>query len=280
MNHKLFHLIIILLWLATNIGYSQNYNDSLMSYNKKLLSEPDYIQLKQISSKIKSAVKSLANSNIAINYDSLNAISFLISKDKSLEIISWEIKNDVNSYDYFTIAITRSKGKSNYIEFTEKVYDAKSLEYAAVSVNKWYGAHYYQLIENIYAKKKSYTLIGIDWRGILSKKKIIDVVTIDNKGNLLFSDQAFSISGKPQRRFILEYKYDISVKCSYDENKKLIIFDHLVPPHPSLKNQKQFYVNDFSYDAFKFEKGKWMLIEDVDARNQKSEEDKNYKAPK
>lgn len=259
---------------------AQNYHDSLKLYNRSLQKTSDYAELQRISAKIKVACKALATNNQEINSDSLQVITVLTSSDKQLQIISWEIRNANNSFDYFTIAITHAKNKGCYIEFSEKAYDSKSLEYASVSTSKWYGAHYYQLVEHVYAKKKYYTLIGIDWRGVLSKKKIIDVVTIDAKGNLVFAEQAFSVFGKPQRRIVLEYKYDISVKCKYDENVKLIVFDHLVPPNPSLKGQKQFYVNDLSYDALKFEKGKWKLMEDFDARNPKAEEDKNYKAPK
>lgn len=272
--------ILLLIIVIINVSKAQNFQDSLNHYNRMLTTVLDYSSLKSISTKIKVACKSLANNNEIITGDSLNAITVLVSNDKQLQLVSWEIKNDKSSYDYFALAITHAKGKGSYIEFAEKAYEAKSLEYASVTTAKWYGAHYYQLIENTYAKKKYYTIIGIDWRNAISKKKIIDVVSIDNKGNLLFTEQAFQVFGRPQRRFVLEYKYDISVKCKYDEQVKMIVFDHLVPPNPNLKGQKQFYVNDFSYDALKFEKGKWKLIEDFDARNPKSEEDKNYKAPK
>ena len=60
---------------------------------------------------------------------------------------------------------------------------------------------------------------------------------------------------------------------------QFIIYDHLSPTSPQLEGMYDFYVPDGSYDAFKWEKGKWVYIKDFDARTGKSKLDKLYNKP-
>ena len=52
----------------------------------------------------------------------------------------------------------------------------------------------------------------------------------------------------------------------YDENLKKIVFDYIVPPHPSLRGRYEKYRPSGFYDAFYFENGKWRYEHDIDAR--------------
>ena len=60
------------------------------------------------------------------------------------------------------------------------------------------------------------------------------------------------------------YSSRAHVSVSYDEGKKLIIYDHLSPSIATMEGKYQFYGPDFSFDGYKFEKGKWIFTEDVD----------------
>lgn len=56
----------------------------------------------------------------------------------------------------------------------------------------------------------------------------------------------------------------------------MILFDRLVPLSTSLEGQKQFYVPETNiFDAFIFENGRWVFMEDIDARNRVRPEPKN-----
>jgi hypothetical protein len=50
---------------------------------------------------------------------------------------------------------------------------------------------------------------------------------------------------------------------NYEPHRKRIMMDHLSPESPALKNFRSYYVPDMSYDAFVYEKKKWVLKEDV-----------------
>jgi hypothetical protein len=64
----------------------------------------------------------------------------------------------------------------------------------------------------------------------------------------------------------------------YDEQRDKIIFDHLSPESPSMKDFREYYVPDMSYDAYSFVNNKWHLIEDIIAINKKGQETVELKA--
>ncbi len=43
--------------------------------------------------------------------------------------------------------------------------------------------------------------------------------------------------------------------------------DHLAPLDPSYEGNRSYYGPDFSYDVLEFNKGKWVLEENVELRN-------------
>ena len=57
----------------------------------------------------------------------------------------------------------------------------------------------------------------------------------------------------------------------YDKIRKenYIIFDHLVPTSPHLKDFPDWYVTDLSFDAFKWDGARWTYIKDFDAKSLK-----------
>ncbi len=273
----LFFFCIIL----SNTSIAQiNYSDSIKSLSNKLRLANTFQARKYLSENIKKCISEGSSNNTISKLDSLDYISFYSSTNGKLKLFSWELSNDSGSYIYECVVIIKTKNCYKAVFLTDKGDELKNPEYAASNSNKWYGAHYYQMVEKTFNRKIYYTLIGINWKSILSKKKVIETISIDANNNLIFGEPIFQIGNKLQRRFILEYKYDISINCRYNKETKLIVFDHLVPPNPALKFQKQFYVNDLSFDAFKFLKGKWIYYEDIDARNSKSKEDDTYSAPK
>ena len=58
---------------------------------------------------------------------------------------------------------------------------------------------------------------------------------------------------------------------NYEEHRGRIIFDHLSPESPNLKNYRSYYVPDMSYDAFELHSNKWVLQEDVIGTNNEAD---------
>jgi hypothetical protein len=142
--------------------------------------------------------------------------------------------------------------------------------------NHWFGALYYQIVEVKDAGKKYYTLIGWDGNNYLSQKKIIDVLYFSSSGKPKFGKNLFKIdkNSRKNKRIIFEYNSQIVMSVQYDKRYKKIIIDHLRPEPKSMKGQYEFYVTDGSYDALEFVMGKWHIIEDFDAKNEKPAEER------
>ena len=96
-------------------------------------------------------------------------------------------------------------------------------------------------IQIISPKKKNnklYTILAWDGSNSKSTTKIIDVIEIKNK-EVSFGKDIF-INGKTvSKRIIYQYNSNTSASVNYDEEKKRIIMDHLVP----LKENKKGLIN-------------------------------------
>ncbi len=69
-------------------------------------------------------------------------------------------------------------------------------------------------------------------------------------------------------REVLEYSSEAVVSLKFVSDKS-IVFDHLVPVSPQLKDNREYYGPDFSYDSYNLEKGLWIFKSNVDIRNRK-----------
>jgi hypothetical protein len=53
----------------------------------------------------------------------------------------------------------------------------------------------------------------------------------------------------------------------YNERTEMIVMDHLSPIDPAYQDDRGNYGPDFSHDALEFQKGKWVLLENIELRN-------------
>ena len=106
--------------------------------------------------------------------------------------------------------------------------------------------------------------------------KVIDVLSFTlNKPT--FGLAIFKMPGKRQSRVIFNYSSNLSMSLHFDEKSQRIIFDSLSPSDPNQKDNFEYYGPDGRINAFKFKKGNWNMLKDIDARNPK--EDHTVKPP-
>lgn len=248
-------------------------------------------------------------------FDSLITISRLVSPDKKFKIFSWNLPLADGTYEHFGIIQSYNSRKKQYDIYLlqDKSDEIITLEYQVLNENNWYGAHYYKLIYIKSRSKQYYTLLGWDGNDNLSTKKVIEILSFRSTGKPVFGAYIFRNYKKRTKRIIFEYSSRAAMTLTYstqhydvvtvkrkkrgprknnkwkkqkaEEKKinrkkikaKMIIFDRLVPLDLSLEGQYQFYVPvTHIYDALIFQKGKWVFIKDIDARNPKQPE---YKKP-
>jgi hypothetical protein len=90
----------------------------------------------------------------------------------------------------------------------------------------------------------------------------------------------FDGNGKTRDRVVFEYTRQVSMLLRYVPDQDLIVFDHLAPPDPKLKDQRDTYGPDLTYDGYKLRNGRWVYVENLDMRNLPDNHDDDYIDPK
>lgn len=206
------------------------------------------------------------------HFDSLKNLSVLTSKNKLLRVYSFvcPLKNGM-LYRYFGFVQFRNKKDENHnvVKLTDAMPDKQVAEKLMLNPQNWMGALYYKLISTSVKGKTYYTLLG--WRGNDQETtiKIIDILTIE-KEKISFGAPLFQTDFGMRQRILFEYNARAVMSLNYDEKKKRIVFDHLSPPSPQLAGNYKSYGPDFTYDAYQWKQGKWVLIKNVELRNPRS----------
>ncbi len=291
---------IALLFSFSLKSTGQENNLHIQLLTKQIIKEPTFekklILNEQLLESIKSILASDKNNIQAI--DSTGLIYDLISEDKQVQVLSWAILFS-KKWEYFGFIKSYNKGKKYY-----EIWELTPTDFILSSENKkpqfndnWPAGVYYKIIETSYNKRKYYTLVGWLAQNSQTAYKFLDVLTLSKSGKPSFGKTSFiRIDKKYANRILFGYnsqssfqlnygEYDYSEKKWNSKKKKyeqkvftenLIVFDHLIPMYPDLKDHPEFLVPSGNIvDAFVFKKGKWRMKYDIDARNLKLKIKKN-----
>jgi hypothetical protein len=271
-------LITFVIFFTTLVTAQDNVSRELVAdendlYQKftELYKSSDDVKKVEINSLIQDELEQILKDPLSFNYpfDSLRWIGRIYSPDRKLRLITWNIPANNGTHTYYGfIQYWHKKGKPVLVfRLQDRSQDIINPESAVLSAEKWWGALYYEILMNKYKGSRVYTIIGLDMNDRYSNKKVIDVLTFKDNQNPVFGRPAFRVEGKLKNRVIFEYAKDVVMIVRYNETNKMIVFDHLSPIEPALKNSPRFYAPDSSYDGFSFRKGIWEYITDIDARN-------------
>ena len=233
-------------------------NDSLKSvYNKEFLGLLDTTLSAELS--------------FYYPFDSLTQIARLTSPDNKFKIINWNIYKGDGSFFYFGFLQTfdAKTKKYEYFKLVDKSMTVKNPETYVGEPDKWFGMLYYKIIKC----KDYYTLLAWDGNDKLTQRKFIDILYFKDNGDPIFGKDEFKFPKKNPRRIMFEYSTEITMSLKYNEEKGMIIFDHLAPKDQYMEGQFQYYGPDFSYDAFDYSKGTWKFVPDIDIKNIKNKKD-------
>ena len=204
-----------------------------------------------------------------VDFSELKNISIISSPDKVFRIYSWLLPSyDGNNFDYFGYVQVHDKKKNQYSLFTllDSTTTIQKPESEKLSPGRWLGAIYYGLAVVKKSGTNYYTLIGWKGKNQSTTQKIIEVMYFD-KGVPRFGYPLFKTDKVYRNRVLFSYTSQVSMSLRYEEQKNMIVFDHL--------SEKKGFGDaadalnsgpDGSYDAFKFKGGRWILYHDVDIR--------------
>lgn len=250
--------------------------------DKKLILNSD-LKIK-LDSLLKSEPKKL------LEIDSTGLLYSLISNNKKLQIITWAVSFGDN-WEHYGFVKSYNQNKKEYAVFElipsnfHQSMDSKE----SFNNDNWPAALYLKMVENSYNDKDYYTLLGWLPSQDQTAFKLIEVLTLSKSGKPSFGKlNFFMIEKEYHKRMLFSYNFQSKFQLDYGEysfstrkwNKKkkkyetstfsedLIVFDHLIPMYPDLANLPEFMVPmGNAVDAFYFEKGKWRMKADIDARN-------------
>jgi hypothetical protein len=264
----------------------QTYEDSLRSISFQVInnqSEPE--RYNNNYKFIKTLIGALKTPN-SFNYgfDSLRTISTLTSQDRRFKIFSWHVMNNDGSYRYYgTIQMNNPDGKLEMFPLVDYSSSIKNPADTATTNEKWFGAQYYKIIPVMYNVKVPYYIL-LGWKGntVKTTKKVIEVLYFKD-GKAHFGMPVFEGKDKKatdKNRVIFEYSRQVSMLLNYLPKEGTIVFDHLAPPDPKMKDKFDMYGPDMSYDGLKLVNGHWRLVEDIELKNPQSEIDANFNDPR
>lgn len=203
-------------------------------------------------------------------FNNLRFLGQITSPDSLLKILTWNLilNEGVNRYFCYLIYRPDNDAPPRAFYLTGEYKEQPPDEELVYDTKNWYGAIYYDVRPFICKGRKCYTLLAIDYGNSFITRKIIDVLKFDNEGNLLFGENCFTDGKKTTGRVLFEYSATAVMSLKFEADT-LIVFDHLSPFSPELKNNRQYYGPDFSFDAYYLKNGLWTLKEDIDIRNRR-----------
>ncbi|MEO6302966.1 MAG: hypothetical protein ABIP51_07320 [Bacteroidia bacterium] len=280
-------------------GWSQK-NDT--TFAKLKVAEREIIQIEKGFSSRKEADRIEANKKLiaawdaiiedpkilVYPFDSIKGISILSPADKKFKLITWNLNKSDGTEAFFGYLVVNNSKRIKkglfkhetieafeHFKLSDRSSEIKNPETYIGTTEKWFGMLYTSLIEC----DGYYTLIAWDGNSKLIQRKFIDVLYFKADGTAVFGKDVFKFPRKNPRRLMFEYSSEVTMSVKYVEKRNQIVYSHLAPKQEGslLEGQFQYYGPDGSFDALELRKDKWVTIEDIDARNDKSKNDRAEK---
>ncbi len=257
--------------------------DSLKSLSYKIVNNEDEIVRRNCTfTFIKTLVAALRLPNsFQFPFDSVKSISILTSPDQNFRIFTWHLKTDDGNYRYYGAIQKNNLEKLElYSLFDNSKFILNPMD-TTLDKESWYGAHYYKIVVPKRGSKKNKKYILLAWKGntLKSQQKVIEVLSFDKKGAPVFGAPIIKLKDKTVKRIVFEYTAQASMMLRFLPDKKWIVYDHLAAPNAKSEGFFEVYGPDLSYDGLKYKRGKWVLMENLDLRNEAIDGDKNFNDP-
>ncbi|WP_257670279.1 hypothetical protein [Parapedobacter tibetensis] len=262
-----------------NRGEVHILQDSLVKLGHIMYNEPSEPErLKANFTFVKTLVSALQTPHsYSFPFDSVDMVSILKSPDDKFRIFSWHIQLNDGSFLYYgTIQLNTTDGRLKMYPLLDKTYEMKAPEMAITASSEWYGAQYYRIIP----LGNDYVLLG--WKGYTPNmtQKVIEVLHIGSDSARLGKSIFEGGDTGQNTRMIYRYNRQASMHLDYDTLEHRIVMDHLAPADVRYKEQYEQYGPDMTYDAWKLEKGRLVLVSDIPLMNLPDSKDEQYNDPR
>lgn len=272
-----FRCLIFLLFFAASSAFSQDsvlissYTDRINSIFLRIKADTIEETLRQRNDSILFLVREIAEQDGSFHWelDSLRFMKKFVADDRQMALYSWVVPMGESRRLYNAVFQTAEGETYTLRQTADTSYIPKNQLYA----KDWYGALYYEIIPFKSEKRTLYALIG--WRELADRQqKVVDILDISS-GELLLGQPLFlhteeDFYGKEhtisQHRLIFEYDKRVTMFLSYNKRKKRLELDNLSPMEV-VDGKVLSYGPDFSVNAYRLRKGRWVFVEDIKVKN-------------
>jgi hypothetical protein len=272
MRHLIFSGLIIISFSINAMGGCLTHRDeaTLLAklFSRIVTSREDEERLR-INDSIRVIITSYVKSDSVFRhrFDNLKFLGQITSHDSLVKIINWNLVLENGRGRYYCYIIKRNgTGNNNVYSLSADYNEARLKTDSVYTDSDWYGALYYDIRPYIINNGGYWVLLGIDYGNALITRKIIDILSFTDDGRIIFGKKCFDSGSDIRFREVFEYSSTGMMTLRF-RTDRTIVFDHLVPFSPSLKDDHRYYGADYSYDAYDFKNGIFKFILNVDARN-------------
>ncbi|MBK9401573.1 MAG: hypothetical protein IPN36_12170 [Bacteroidetes bacterium] len=207
-----------------------------------------------------------------LSFSQVKALSVATSSDKNVKALTWLVQlNRGAHYFYYGYILYKLDPKAAMkvvkLEHNSSL-NREELEILKSDSASWPGCIYYDIHLEKYKKKNYYVLLGWAPQSNFITRKVIEPLVV-SPTKLIIGAPVIKAGGKARTRLVFEYNAQATMSLKYNEKVKMIVMDHLSSsdPRPESKGMYALYGPDLSYDGLKFSKGNWLLMKDIDIRN-------------
>ncbi|MCH1437485.1 MAG: hypothetical protein L7U70_05320 [Flavobacteriales bacterium] len=213
------------------------------------------------------------------SFENIENLSIIDAPDESFKIFNWVMPKENGSFEYFAYLQFYNKRSKNlhFIKLHDASHDMENEQFKILEGGDWYGALYSEVLHNSFNKKDYYTLVGWDGNNEFTTKRIIDILHFNEELQPIFGAPILKMNDGTRSRMVMEYSKKTSTNMAYNEDTEYIVFDQLEPIDGAEKGMYEFYVPNLSYDGLTFKNGKWRLVENIPAYNDKKRNRKQLK---
>lgn len=272
--------LVVTFMMTAGLGYAREV-DSLENLLSKQLNDLRNAskdnQKKELNASFHAELEKALQHDWAFEFPftQLKTIGKITSQDKNVRVFSWNVQWESGKHTYYCFILKKNRRGNSHtvIPLEDNSIALPPQPTETLDEDNWYGALYYDIIDVQKGRKTYYTLFGYDAKNNRSTVKLLDVLHFAGNSPK-FGYPLFNTNEGVKKRVYFEHAAKTVMSLRYDQQREMIIFDHLSPESPGLAEFREFYVPDMSYDAFVFENNKWQLREDVIANNSTQRESK------
>jgi hypothetical protein len=225
-----------------------------------------------VNDSIRLIIENYASSDLIFThkFSNLRYLGQITSTDSLVKILTWNLILDDGGNRYFCYIIHRASpgAGGNIYKLTGLYNEAPIRPDTLYSESNWYGALYYDIRPFVTGNEINYVVLGLDYGNSFITRKIIDVLSFSTGNSLVFGKRCFADGKLVLERVVFEFAATAVMSLRFNTDIS-IVFDHLSPFIPELKDNRQFYGPDFSFDSYNLENGLWRLKSNIDIRNKK-----------